>query len=81
MAETWIRRNEHAAELLHCAIDRSRAALAVAAATAKQYGMGIEIEMDNNILNMTPSGATYREKVQSYFSYGSTEGYKGIPVL
>ncbi len=52
--------------------------LAVAAAIAKQYGMGIEIEMDNNVLNMTPSGATYRGKVQSYFSYGSTEGYKGM---
>ena len=51
--------------------------LAIAAAISKQYGLGIEIEMDNNILNMTSSGATYRTKVQSYFSYGSTVGYKG----
>ncbi len=51
--------------------------LAVAAAISKQYGMGIEIEMDDNILNMTPGGSSYRMKVQSYFSYGSTEGYKG----
>lgn len=51
--------------------------LAVAAAIAKQYGMGIEIEMDDNMLNMNPNGATDREKVQNYFSYGSTQGYKG----
>lgn len=51
--------------------------LAIAASISKQYGMGIELEMDNNILNMTSSGSTYRTKVQSYFSAGSTYGYKG----
>ena len=50
--------------------------LAIAAAISRWYGMGVEIEMDNNILSMTSSGATYRTKVQSYFSYGSSEGYK-----
>lgn len=52
--------------------DMAETRLSDAAAYARQYGMGVEIELDDRALN----DAAYREKYRAYLRYGQTEGYQ-----
>lgn len=49
--------------------------LAQNANMAEQYGMGIEMELDNRILQATPAGAAARAKFVAYMDYGWQTGY------
>ncbi|MDF2628013.1 MAG: type protein [Symbiobacteriaceae bacterium] len=42
---------------------------------ADQYGMGIEMELDNRILQMNAAGAAARTKFLQYMDYGVKTGY------
>jgi len=42
---------------------------------ARQYGMGVEMELDDRILAATPAGAALRTKFVEYMDHGWKEGY------
>lgn len=49
--------------------------LPLIAALARQYGTGIEIELDERILQINSTGAAARAKYVDYLNSGATEGY------
>lgn len=49
--------------------------LPLTAALARQYGMGIEVELDDRILRADAAGVAARAKFLDYLNYGVREGY------